>query len=270
MSTVVREPGTPYVFSNDRPTARQLLDALGQMHDPFTIRRLTEAGVKPGSRWLEIGAGAGTIAGWLADQVGPDGEVIATDVRPQHIREHSGVTVIQHNIVTDPLPAGQFDGIHARAVLQHLPERHEVLARLAGALKPGGVVVIEEMEAGWSRSVLSTPDERLHEITAHYEAALQQVLRTAGNDPTWCRSVFTAMEKLGLDEVDTQSWQGAWRGGTGAALLASAGSTEQRERLIAAGMTAEELDLLAALGMDPRVVLRGILVLSTVGRKAAA
>ncbi|GIM96704.1 class I SAM-dependent methyltransferase [Paractinoplanes toevensis] len=269
MSTVVRDPGTPYVFSNDRPTARQLLDALGQMHDPFTIRRLTEAGVAPGSRWLEIGAGAGTIAGWLADQVGPDGEVIATDVRPQHIREHAGVTVIQHNIVSDPLPDGQFDGIHARAVLQHLPERLDVLARLAGALKPGGVLVIEEMEAGWSRSVLATPDDRLHEITAHYETALQQVLRTAGNDPTWCRGLFTAMEKLGLEEVDTQSWQGAWRGGTGAALLASAGSTEQRERLLAAGMTADELDLLATLGMDPRVVLRGILLLSTVGRRPA-
>src|SRR5689334_10566667 len=138
MSVVVRDAGTPYVFSNDRPTAGRLLDALGQMHDPFTISRLSEAGVTPGERWLEIGAGAGTVAGWLADQVGPAGEVIATDVRPQHIREHAGVTVLQHNILTDPLPAGQFDGIHARAVLQHLPARHEVLARLAGALRPGG------------------------------------------------------------------------------------------------------------------------------------
>jgi 2-polyprenyl-3-methyl-5-hydroxy-6-metoxy-1,4-benzoquinol methylase len=269
MSTVVREPGTPYAFSNDRPTAATLLDALGQMHDPFTITRLTEAGVAPGSRWLEIGAGAGTIAGWLADQAGPDGEVIATDIRPQHIRDHAGVTVLEHNILSDPLPGGQFDGIHARAVLQHLPQRHEVLARLAGALKPGGVLVIEEMEVGWSRSVLATPDERLHEVVAHYETALSQVLRTAGNDPSWCRAVFGAMESLGLVGVDTQSWQGSWRGGTGAALLAQAGSTEQRERLIAAGMTAEELDLLGELAMDPRTVLRGILLLSTIGRKAA-
>ncbi|MFI5893976.1 class I SAM-dependent methyltransferase [Actinoplanes sp. NPDC051513] len=269
MPMVVREAGTPYVFSNDRPTAAPLLDALGQMHDPFTTSRLTEAGVTPGSRWLEIGAGAGTIAAWLADQVGPDGEVIATDVRPQHIRTHSGVTVLEHNILTDPLPAGEFDGIHARAVLQHLPARREVLARLAGALKPGGVLVVEEMEPNWSRSVLATPDEELHEVVAHYETALTHVLRTAGNDPTWCRSVFGAMEDIGLDEVDMKSWQGSWRGGTGAALLAWAGSTEQRERLIAAGMAAGDLDLLAELALDPRVVLRGILLLSTMGRRKA-
>ncbi|WP_433379059.1 methyltransferase [Actinoplanes sp. CA-142083] len=269
MPMAVRDAGTPYAFSNDRPTAAPLLDALGQMHDPFTTSRLAEAGVAPGARWLEIGAGAGTIAGWLADRVGPRGEVIATDVRPQHIREHSGVTVLEHNILVDPLPAGQFDGIHARAVLQHLPERREILARLAGALKPGGVLVIEEMETNWTRAVLTTPDQRLHEIFAHYETALSQVLRSAGQDPTWCRGLFGAMEDAGLEDVDTQSWQGSWRGGTGAALLAWAGSTEQRERLIAAGMTADELDLLAELALDPRVVLRGILLLSTMGRRKA-
>lgn len=269
MSTVVREPGTPYAFSNDRPTAARLLEALGQMHDPFTTSRLTAAGAAPGQRWLEIGAGAGTIAGWLAEQVGPEGEVIATDVRPQHIAEHAGVTAIQHNIVSDPMPEGLFDGIHARAVLQHLPERYELLEKLAGALKPGGVLVIEEMEAGWSKSVLATPDPRLHDVMASYETGLQTVLRTAGNDPTWCRSIFGAMENIGLVDVDMQSWQGSWRGGTGASLLAWAGSTEQREKLIAGGMTGEDLDLLAELSLDTRTVLRGILLLSTVGRKAA-
>ncbi|HZM84459.1 MAG TPA: class I SAM-dependent methyltransferase [Candidatus Limnocylindrales bacterium] len=39
-----------------------------------------------------------------------------------------------------------FDVIHARAVLTHLPERDEVLARLVAALRPGGWLLIEDVD----------------------------------------------------------------------------------------------------------------------------
>jgi protein-L-isoaspartate O-methyltransferase len=269
MTAATRGPETPYAFSNDLPTANDLLGALGQMLDPFTKTRLTEAGVAQGMRCLEVGAGAGTIAVWLAEQVGPTGAVVATDVRPQHIPAHPGLTAIKHNVVAEPLPAGPFDIIHARAVLQHLPERHEVLAKLTAALAPGGVVIIEELETGWSRAVLATPDPRAHEIFAHYEAALASIFKASGNDPTWARRVHTAMRDLDLTDVDTQGWQGSWSGGTGAALLAYSGSSELHDKLVESGMTAEELETLRRLAVDPRLVLRGILLLSTAGRKPA-
>lgn len=269
MPAATKDSETPYAFSNDKPTANDLLGALGQMLDPFTTTRLTQAGVTQGMRCLEVGAGAGTIAAWLADRVGPTGSVVATDVRPQHVPSRPGLTTIKHNVVTDPLPDGPFDVIHARAVLQHLPERHEVLAKLTAALAPGGVVIVEELEAGWSRAVLATPDPGAHEIFAHYETALAGIFKASGNDQTWARRVHTAMRDLELTDVDTQAWQGSWPGGTGAALLAYAGSSELHDKLVDAGMSAEELATLGRLALDPRLVLRGILLLSTTGRKSA-
>jgi SAM-dependent methyltransferase len=271
MPAVIEDPQKPYVFSNDQPTAPDLLRALGETLDPFTRIRLTEAGVTEGMCCLEVGAGAGTIAGWLADRVGPAGVVVATDVAPQHIPLQPGLTVVRHNVVTEPIPYGPYDLIHARAVLQHLPQRQEVLATLVAALRPGGVIVVEELEARWSTAVLATPDPDpgAHDLFARYETAMARVLTAGGNDPSWCRRVHSAMCDLGLADVDTQGWHGSWAGGSGVALLAHAGSTELRDQLVVAGMTIQDLDTLQRLAMHPDLVLRGILLLSSVGRKPA-
>jgi len=265
--TAVREPHVPYAFDNDEPTALELLGALGATLDEFTTARLLKAGVAPGMRCLEVGAGAGTIAVWLADQVGPTGKVIATDLKPQHVATHPRLTVLRHDVVAEPLPEGPFDVIHVRAVLQHLPPRLEVLAKLSDALAPGGVLVVEELEAGWSRSVLASPDPRAFEVFAEYEKALTQVLAASGNDQTWNRLKHSAMLDLGLEDVDTQGWQGSFVGGTGVCLLAYAGSKELHGRLVEAGMKPDDLEFMRRIALDPRLVLRGILLLSTVGRK---
>jgi protein-L-isoaspartate O-methyltransferase len=267
MTAATREPETQYAFNNDEPTAGALLDALSEMLDEFTTKRLMAAGVRAGARCLEVGAGRGTIAGWLGDQVGDAGSVLATDIKPQHVRPHPNVKVIQHNIVTDELPEGPFDVIHVRAVLQHLPERDAVLAKLADALAPGGAVVVEELETGWGRAVLATPDPRAHEILAAYETTMCDVLRASGNDPTWCRRVHGVMRDLGLTGVDTEAWQQSWDGGTGVCLLVHYGSKHLNDKLVAAGMAADDLETLRQLTLDPRLVLRGMLLLSTTGRK---
>ncbi|MBO0870478.1 MAG: methyltransferase domain-containing protein [Micromonosporaceae bacterium] len=258
-----------YTFDNNKPTAQPTLNALGQMFDEFTVKRLQAAGVTAGARCLEVGAGAGSVASWMADQVGAAGEVVATDIKPQHIAGHPRLTVLEHDIVNEPMPAGQFDVIHARAVLAHLPTRREVLTKLIGSLAPGGAVVIEEMETRWGSMVLATPDPRVPGIFQRYENAMSQLLRGNGLDMTWARGVHGAMREDGLTGVETEGWQRSFAGGTGSALLAHGASQELRDRLVGVGMPAEDLDVMAAVTLDPRLVLRGVLLLSTIGRKAA-
>lgn len=54
------------------------LGLLEQLYDPLSRRR--RAIVQPGWRCLEVGAGRGSMAIWLAEQVGPAGHVVATDI----------------------------------------------------------------------------------------------------------------------------------------------------------------------------------------------
>src|ERR1700760_3480307 len=55
------------------------------------------------------------------------------DVRCLDIRSHD-------------LPPGEFDLVHARLVLEHLPDRTNILRKLAQKLRPGGWIVIEDYE----------------------------------------------------------------------------------------------------------------------------
>ena len=123
----------------------QRLGFLAEARDPKTIRVLGSTGISAGWNCIELGAGAGTVSRWMADQVGTTGTVLSTDIE---LRFHSEATpnmeVRQHNIMAEELPVAAFDLIHARAVLQHLPERDAVITKLTNALRPGGWLVLED------------------------------------------------------------------------------------------------------------------------------
>lgn len=269
-----------YVFADrdDQPGGhRELLDQLSAMLDRFSRRRLAWAGVRPGLRCLEVGAGNGSIACWLADQVGVyrgraagGGEVLATDLDISHIPSHPGVTVLRHDITCDPLPEGGFDLIHVRLLLAHLPERTAILLALADALNPGGVLVVEEFEASWDRCVMDTPDEDGSRLFAQYHEALVAVMQAGGTDPSWGRRVHQVMRRSGLVNVETEFWATSWHGGQAGCLLPYVVAEHRRDRLVAAGMSDADIDAFRALLLDPRLVVRGNMALSTTGRKPEA
>jgi ubiquinone/menaquinone biosynthesis C-methylase UbiE len=123
--------------------------ALEKLFDAGTIQLLDERGVAGGWHCLEVGSGRGSIAAWLSERVGPTGRVIATDINTRFLDtlQRPNLELRRHNIVTDPLPEDEFDLVHVRLVLMHLPERDAVLGRLINALKPGGWLIDEEFDS---------------------------------------------------------------------------------------------------------------------------
>ena len=137
-----------YVFDNAaEQQTRERFAALPRLYDPGTVRHLRALGVAEGWRCLEVGAGGGSIARWLAGAVGTTGSVLATDldVRALAALAGSNLEVRRHDIVQDPLYE-TFDLIHARLVLEHLPEREAVLEKLVAAVKPGGWLLVEDVD----------------------------------------------------------------------------------------------------------------------------
>ena len=59
---------------------RERLALVERYHDPISVAALERLGVDAGWRCLDVGAGAGSIARWLAERVLPAGEVLATDL----------------------------------------------------------------------------------------------------------------------------------------------------------------------------------------------
>lgn len=244
--------------------SRQLLENLAGVLDGFTMRRLEGAGVAESSRCLEVGATTGTIACWLADRTA---EVIAVDTAASRIPPYPGVTVLVHDLATAPLIDSRFDLVHARLALAHLPQWPAVLARLVAALAPGGALVLEEFEASWDRCVMESPDPEAPRLFAAFQRAFVAVLRHSGTDPEWHRQAGLAMRRTGLVDVETEFWARTWHGGESGCLLPYAATGELREQLIDRGMAARDLDQLRALLLDPRLVIRGSLAVSAMGRK---
>src|SRR4051812_45635908 len=117
-------PQRTYVFDNAWQEERRRLDAVEAGWDPITISNLQTIGVPSGWHCLEAGAGGGSIAAWLCDQVGPDGLVVATDLDPRFLTviDAPNLDVRRHDIVRDPIEASSYDLVHARLLLEHLPE----------------------------------------------------------------------------------------------------------------------------------------------------
>jgi cyclopropane fatty-acyl-phospholipid synthase-like methyltransferase len=76
-------PDDEYVFAD-----RELLHESQRLHfleaglDPVTVACFETIGVAPGWRCLEVGAGAGSMARWLAQRVGPSGRSLRSTTTP--------------------------------------------------------------------------------------------------------------------------------------------------------------------------------------------
>jgi 2-polyprenyl-3-methyl-5-hydroxy-6-metoxy-1,4-benzoquinol methylase len=170
-----------YLLDNAAHEARGRFHALSALFDPGTIRHLEDRSIRPGWQCLEVGGGAGSIAAWLATRVAPTGHVLVTDIDPRFLEpsDTPNVEVRQHNTVTDPLPDAAFDLIHVRAVLLHLPAREQVLTRLVSALKPGGWLVDEDLDAV---SALPHPTIYPGEILLKTQLAMMRLTDDRGVD----------------------------------------------------------------------------------------
>jgi SAM-dependent methyltransferase len=255
-----------YAFDNDDLEAADRHQHLAGMLDDFTAARLASLGELRGKRCLELGAGGGSVARWLARQ---GADVLATDFNPRHLDGGGEFRVLHHDLAGDPLPEGEWDVIHARLLMLHLPQRHEILPRLAAALAPGGALVIEDYETTFRKGLLHSPDPAITEAYEAYENALvETVLPARGNDPTWAGRVPGAMIEAGLTDVGTQVHARSWAGGTAGAGLVRANIAQQRAAFVAAGVSEAQLDLVTAAMGDPRVIVRGSFLYSTIGRRA--
>lgn len=255
-----------YVFDNDSVHSHEQHRCLAAAYDPITLARLTRTGVGAGWRCLEIGAGGGSVARWLADQVAPTGEVVATDVKPHHIPEQPCLSVIRHDVVTDPLPESAFDLIVARLVLQHLPERLAVLDTLVRALKPGGRLQIDEFDTSYEPPLL-TPDRRSAELYTEFLRAKAAAMRAGGGDPHWGRQVPAALRAAGLVDIDPQPYIELRHARSAGLQLQLHHTYHLQDRLLDAGMTVRQLDEVRALMRDPSFRAASSVLYSTQGRR---
>src|SRR4051812_29968382 len=143
-----------YVADQSWKHEQQRLGGLERSFDPASQAYIRRLGLARGWRCLEVGAGSGSMARWLADQVGHTGYVLAVDIETGLLDALASphLEVRRLDVGREPLPEGEFDLVHARLVLGHLAERERELAltSMIKALKPGGVLLVEDADFLWT------------------------------------------------------------------------------------------------------------------------
>jgi SAM-dependent methyltransferase len=224
---------TAYAFPNDWQLARRRLELLEACYDGATFRRAEALGVARGWQCLDAGAGGGSFARWLAARVGPSGAVVAADIDVRLLEDIDGVDVRRMDLTTEELPQGAFDFVHSRLLLIHLPSREQVLRRLVAALRPGGLLMVEEDDV---HPVLATASGDYREAWR----AFLDVTRAAGVDAEWARELPQRLDRLGLADVDAEIDSPVFRGGSDAAEFWSLTWLQVRDD--AGGVQAQALD----------------------------
>lgn len=253
------------MFNTVEDSEHERLLEQAQVWDPVTCRRLRDIGVGQGWRCLEVGAGTGTVVRWLADEVGPAGRVVGTDLETKWLSaiQQPNVEAIEHDFTSDPLDACSYDLICLRMVLAHQADKRAGLRTLVDALAPGGWMLVEECDLR-TLQITHPPDETWHAVGG----AVLEVIEGAGADPHLGIEVPGMVEAAGLVDVDAeavafprrapmiQPWRRQF--------------VELRDRLVGTGLvTAEEIDGVIARFDDPDcgLVVHGPTMVSVRARK---
>lgn len=252
-----------YLFDQAWARERHRLDALGRMYDAGTIERLARTGVCEGWSCLEVGAGSGTVARWMAEQVGPSGRVLATDIDPRFLQLlGSGIQARQHDISRDALESSSFDLIHARAVLQHVPGRDVALDAMVAALRPGGWLVLEDIAMPHPVSYPPLP------TWAKALAAMEAGLRGAGADPYFGLRLPSAIRDRGLAEISSDARVPLMFTGTESAEFVTLSIEQVAERLIESNLLAsDEVEIVLGALRSPGHVMPAATMITVSARR---
>src|SRR5262249_18148093 len=125
-----------------------------------------------------------------------------TDLNPRFLVGHGlpNLEVRTHDLLADDLEEGCYDLVHCRFVLMHLPDPLRALGRLAAALRPGGWLLVEEMDGG-SFGAADPAHPRANDFDRRTRA-LHAALRTTRTvDSYFGRRLPALVEGQGLREL---------------------------------------------------------------------
>jgi ubiquinone/menaquinone biosynthesis C-methylase UbiE len=158
----------------DQPSELERLQLQSRVWEPSGRRLLDEIGEGRGARAVDLGCGA---IGWLrllSEWVGPDGEVVGTDIddalldAARQFADTEGlgnVVLVKDDLFASELESSSFDLVHARFQIAPLGRGPDQMSTHLRLLRPGGTLVLEEWDvSSWHLNPPAPALERLIEL----------------------------------------------------------------------------------------------------------
>jgi SAM-dependent methyltransferase len=188
----------------DEETGKQLV-ALYRIGDAVRRRRLVRAALAatPGERILDVGCGPGFYGGELLEEVGPDGSIVGLDssasmlaLAARRCAGHGNVEFREADATSLPVEDASFDAAVCVQVLEYVPDLEAGLDELYRALRPGGRVVIWDVD--WATVSWHTADPaRMRRVLEAWDEHLAH--------PSLPRTLAPAMRSAGFEHVEMEA-----------------------------------------------------------------
>jgi demethylmenaquinone methyltransferase/2-methoxy-6-polyprenyl-1,4-benzoquinol methylase len=188
------------------------------LHRVWKRFAVNATGVREGMRVLDLAGGTGDLARLFAERVGPNGEVVLTDIngamlslgRDRMVNEGRLVPAVQCDAEQLPFPSGHFDCVSIAFGLRNVTRKENALAEMHRVLKPGGVAAVLEFSRVWgplapvydwySFNVLP----RIGKLVAGDDASYRYLAESIRMHPDQ-EALRTMMEQAGFDRVQVHN-----------------------------------------------------------------
>jgi SAM-dependent methyltransferase len=188
-------------YGGGRPRGARAVAPLLRAFDRRRLAQLTRAGARTPGRLLDVGAGRGRFvaqaraAGWYAHGIEPSRRGIAG-------ARAIGIELVAAGIDDARVPRASLDAATLWHVLEHVEDPGAALERVAGWLRPGGLLLVGvpnlasvQARVGGARWYhLDVPRHRTHFTLRGLEA----LLRAHGLQPVSTRHVMAEHNPFGL------------------------------------------------------------------------
>lgn len=121
---------------------------------PTTAALFDRLSIEPGMSCLDVGCGGGDVTCELARRVAPGGRAVGIDMDKAKLAiareeasgaEEMAVEYLEGDVLTSEI-APEYDVVYARFLLTHMADPEAVATRIAGGLRPGGLLVVEDID----------------------------------------------------------------------------------------------------------------------------
>jgi SAM-dependent methyltransferase len=254
---------------------RERLHILARTLHAGTSALFDRLGVGAGLRCLDVGCGGGDVTLELARRVGPSGRVVGVDIDDAKLdlaRQEAAAQGIANvefralDIRNTGVDAG-FDLVYARFLLTHLADPAGAIAAFGRALRPGGLLIVEDIDFKGSFAWPETAAFR------RYCELYYAVVHRRGGDPDIGPRLPILLADGGFAQIDMHVVQPMAMQGD-AKLINPITLENIADAIMQDGLAAaQEIDALLhelyAFAADPRTVAGLARVIQVWGRSAA-
>jgi ubiquinone/menaquinone biosynthesis C-methylase UbiE len=190
-------------FEFNKEAAEQL-ERIYASRDVLRRRRLVREalGAQRGERVLDVGCGPGFYVAELLEEVGPEGSAVGLDASPDMLavtrrrtEGHDNVELQEADATSLPVKDADFDRALSVQVMEYVADIPAALGEIRRALRPGGRVVIWDVD--WATlSMHSSDPERLDRVLDAWDQHLTH--------PSLPRVLTTELRAAGFEDVQME------------------------------------------------------------------